>query len=668
MPIVEIYGKQVEFPDDLSGDQLNAAVSAAASQMKPQPKPAARPVAQQPMQTPMQAAVRGGISGLTTALQGPSFGFSDEILGGLGAAATTAARFLTGQETDFAGDYKAQRDQYRNMAKKEEAKRPVLSTATQLATGAAVPIPGFNAAKGAGLLKRSAIAGASGLGFGLLSGSGTSEAETASGVAGDAVNSGLLSGGVSAAVPVLGAVTRGVGGQISGRLPPSMPGSINGSPSTYAREKVAEDLVRDTPGKANIENAVKRAKAYMSAVPGAVLADVGDNSRMLLDTQANAPGKSAARLGRVQAERQSTRGDRIPNAAATIFDTKGKGYAEVISDVVKQRSEDAGPYWQVVNSTKVTVDDDLAALLNRSSDLFSAAEKRARLRGAPTNLKNIKPGDQVDLATLDIIRQTAYDAASAAKRSGENGLGLDIDNLRVGLTDKLDNLTTDESGQSFYKAARDLWGGASAYKSAIESGRNAMKSDVIELDEMVSKFDASELDGFKVGVTQSIRDMAGTEAGQTKLINMWKNPATRDKLRIVFGSDYDKFRSFLEKEASKKKLERVGLGRNSMTVARKNRTDDLDVAAFADVAGVAGAANVGSVPGILSQLGNMWGRIQTPEAIRDDIGKILLKGGPEAQAELDAILKAKKQLDERRAATAARAGLWTGLGAGVLSQ
>jgi hypothetical protein len=129
---------------------------------------------------------------------------------------------------------------------------------------------------------------------------------------------------------------------------------------------------------------------------------------------------------------------------------------------------------------------------------------------------------------------------------------------------------------------------------------------------------------------------------------MWKEPATQERLKAVFGNDYRKFASAVAQEARLKGLESAGRG--SQTMARAAGMADLDVA---PVMQAGQAVATGNVPGMVSSAQSLIGRVQTPEAVRNQMGRILLSR--EQQKLLD-LSESIRRMNESRARAAAGGG------------
>jgi hypothetical protein len=609
-------------------------------------------------------ALPSGVQGGMTAIQGPLFGFADELAG----AASAGGQLLTG-DTNIRDNYIATRDMYRGANDAAREQNPILMGVTGAMASAplivmsggssAVPAATATTAR-AGMGANMVRAGMTGLGYGGLSGAGESKADTFSGVLKDTAKGAAISGGMGAAsVPI----ARGMGsaaGNIASRLSST-------SADDYAQQKVAEALARDARGRiaqGSAPAAITQAEARLRQLgPDAAVVDAGgQNTRGLLDVLATAPGRTKDATERFIRLRQAGRGGRIADDAANALGTQGKAYVGSIEAFDQARQAAAKPYYDQLQNVMVNVDDDLLGLIRRSGSYHGEAEKLAKVSGLDgADFANIQPGGAVPLKMLDTLKQTLYDAADAAKRSGNRKMGAAIDDLRVSLIGKLDDVSPKDAqtGASVYKLARDAWSGPSSSITAAEAGRRAMKEDAISLAELTRGMSQSELEAFRIGATQAIREQAGTQGGQTKLLKMWMEPSTSGKLREIFGGNYKQFAAAIAKEGKKKGVETVGRG--SQTASRLMGADDLDVSAVTDAVAAAGSAAKGNLPGLLSFAPNMLRRLQTPEPVRDRMGQILLTQGANGRSTLDALRQSAEQVAQERARRAAMAGAFSGV-------
>lgn len=619
------------------------------------------------------------VRGLMNVAQGPSFGFSDEIIGGVGGALKT----LTNGKS-FGENYRDTRDYARGVQDQYREDFPIGSTVTQLMAAAPTLVANpLGKAGGAllaqvspkaaawmnpttqltGVLQNTARAAASGAGYGAVSGAGESTAQSLPGVLADAAKSaGMGAAAAGAAQPIqmaVGAVGRNVTQRVSDK-----------SAGSYAQQKVAQALVRDGRGslvESGAVNPVGQVSArFRKLGPEATVADAGgENTRQLLDTLATLPGKTKDRAQALIRDRQAGRAGRLVGAADEALGTRGAGFQQTLEALDGARRQAAAPFYNQLQGLTAQVDDDVLSLLGKTAGIHGEAQKLYRLQtGEDLALGALKKGDAVPFAMLDTLKQSLYDAAEAAKRQGNNKMARAIDDARVQLTGKLDSIAPKVNGESVYKLARDAYAGPSQLIDAAEMGRAAMKADTFDVSSAVRAMSQSEAEAFRVGALQALREKAGTQGGQTSLLRMWMEPATRDRLKAIFGKDYRAFAAEVAKEARLKGLE--GVGRGSQTASRMYGAGDLDMAPLVETAGLASSAASGNATGILTGAANLWNRVKTPEAVRDNMGRILLSKGQEGAANIQTLQGLLARINAESAALAERSGALYGYGAGGL--
>ena len=603
--------------------------------------------------------------GLLNVLNGPLMGFGDEVAGAVSAAVKTPFN-----NKSFSENYQGTRDYVRGVQDQYKEDFPVMSTATQLATSAPLlmaNLPGralaATAPKAAawmnpatqtvGVGRLAATGALSGAGYGAVSGAGESTADTAGGVALDALKSGATSAALGAATRVVGRAIGATAGNVAQRISDT-------SAEKFARQKVAEAMLRDSVD--DVGNPIQRALTRLPKLgEEARIVDAGGKStRNLLDTLATQPGRTTNAVEKAILERQSGRAGRLASAADNALGTRGAEYGATLEALDSARKLAAAPLYDQIRNTMVRVDDDIASLLNRTEGVHGEAQKLLRLQsGQVVDLTKVKPGDEVPLSLLDTLKQTLYDAADTAKRQGSNKMGAAFDDVRNSLTRKLDAvLPKDEAGRSIYKLARDAYAGPSQLIDAAELGRTAMKADSFEVKSAIKNLADSELQAFRIGALQALKEKTGTQSGQTSLMKMWMEPATSGRLKDIFGNDYRQFASAVAAEARLKTLEQVGRG--SQTAARLAGAADLDISPLTNAAQ---AVASGSAIPMLTQAANLWARVQTPEPVRDRMGALLLSRDPN---ELRGLLGVVPEINKARLSRASALGATGGLGIGGL--
>ena len=623
--------------------------------------------------------------GVVSALSGPTLGFADELAGIVGAPMLAYQKGIP-----LTDAYSMGRDIFRGAAESYEKEAPWAAAGGQLV--ASLPMLGVTAigrgvqaagrqvlpaieavspaiartaqragqyltaaptGQAMGIGQRAAQAGATGIGTGAIAGVGTSTGESVGEILSDAAKSALISGVLGTASQPAMAVMGAGGRQVMGRLSPTAAG-------TYAQQKVGEALIRDVP-EALAPSALSMAQARLLKLgPEARIADVGGKStRNLLDVQATLPGTTTQAVERAIRERQAGRAGRLVTAADESLGTQGAQFAQTLENLSAQRMREARPYYDIVDNASVSVNKTLADVLNKSQSVQGATELLFRTKtGQTIDLAKLQPGEAVPMNVLDSLKQSLYDASQTLRRSGSNSQADAYDKVRQQLVGVLEDQSPKIGGKSAYSLAMQKWAGPSQMMDAAEIGRKSMTGDIMDFNQAIRGFTQSESDAFRIGALQALRQKTGTEAGQTSLLKMWKEPATQERLRTVFNDDYRTFAAAVAKEARLKTLESTGRG--SQTAARLAGAADLDVAPMAQAAG---AVASGSPTGILAAAANLARQTQTPEVVRNEIGRILLSRDPQ---QLQQLAEVMRRLNESRAKAAGTAGRTAGVAGGQI--
>jgi len=481
---------------------------------------------------------------------------------------------------------------------------------------------------------------------------------------------GTLAGVMGGATSGIGQAGMGIARNIAAR-------TTQGGAISDAQRELAKALQRDVPygsifdRTGSISTPAGRGMARLETLgPEARVIDVGGaNTRALGDVLATLPGRAKQGFERAITERQTGRAGRLMTAADEALGTSGKQYAPTIEALVQERSAAAGPLYQQLQGVQVQIDNDLFGLLRRAGkEAMGKSQRLARLAGedqlALTNaLQETRDavtnatvsGKPIPFTSLDHVKQSLYDLERAYAAKGEKGEAAAFGNLRRDLTAKLDQMSPkDASGNSIYAQAREAYAGPSQIADAVEAGRGALSEKTPELAALIGNLSQSEQEGFRVGVLQALREKTGTEAGQTSLLKMWKEPGTSDKLRLLFGNDYRQFAAAVAKERNLKAMEQVGRG--SQTAGRLTAAEDLGADLVAGAADVAVAGKTGNVSGLISGAKAIGNKIALPENTRNQLAQMLLQRGGDAQATLKTLDQVIRNMNIKRARGTALAG------------
>lgn len=614
--------------------------------------------------------------GALTALQGPAFNFLDELYGAVSAPFTAVQ-----QGIPLGQAYQQGRDVVRGQTESFEQESPFTAAGLQLGTSlpmAMVSAPAaigravmpaitralpsvaptvqaagryMTAAPGAGtamgLGQRTAQAAGSGAGYGFVSGLGASNQSDAMDILNDAARSSLIGGTLGGASQPTMSVLGAVGRQATARMSPTAAGN-------YAQQKVAESLIRDVPENL-APSALNMAQARLLKLgPEARIADVGGKStRNLLDVQTTLPGTTADAVERAIRERQVGRAGRLMAGADETLKTQNAQFNQSIENFSNQRFAASRPYYAAIDQSTATVNNAIFDALSKSKGVQGAAELLFSTKtGQVIDLSKLKTGESVPMNVLDSLKQSLYDKSTELRKVGSNAQAEAYDKVRIQLVKQLEAQAPRIGGQSAYTMAMKTWAGPSQMMDAAEIGRKVMKGDILDIQQATKNLSSSEIDAFRIGVLQGLREKTGTEAGQTSLLKFYKEPSTKARLQAAFGGDFKAFSSSVLAEEVLKRFESAGRG--SKTAAMLAGGADLNVAPLAQAAGSVAS---GSPVGIVTAAANLARQTQTPEAVRNEIGKILLSRDPTQLSQLAEIIK---QLNASRSRAAGAAGFGAG--------
>jgi hypothetical protein len=421
-----------------------------------------------------------------------------------------------------------------------------------------------------------------------------------------------------------------VGGNIAQRLNES-------SAVDAAKQRLADLLAKSGRGtyfeQGGAGNPLSQIQAKLaSRGPEATIAGAaGETAKAKLDMLATMPGQAKTLAEQFIRDQQSRRGVRLFNAADEALGTSGKPYTESIDALLKKRLADSKPYYDQLQGLEVTIDPKLASILKASEKGHKDAEILAQVREQfGIDISKLKVGEKVPFDSLTVIKDALWDLQKKSKVDFQpTNLSNAYNDLRIKLNNHLIDISPKDKAGSIYKQANELYSGPSQLADAIELGRETMKSDAIKLAQNMKGMTAGETEAFRIGILQSLRDMLGTESGQTSILKMWKEPATSDKLKQAFGNDYRTFAADVAREARNKEIETVGRG--SMSAARLAQMEDETLNNTLQGAQAVTSAVQGNPIGAVGPMARMMNRASTPEATRNELAKLLLQKGPAAQ-------------------------------------
>ena len=670
MPTAQDYAKWIVANQDKAGSQEFATVAEAYKQALAQEQGPAPDVGRQQAR---EAGARLPTSTKATlqALRGGAFGFADE-LAALGATMGTAGAYggagYAGQPTPAMRPEQAgvmAREAVRGATEQYEKDEPGAAMAMQFG-GALLTAPftlgGGAVRAGMGPIRR---------GFEFLkpvtatsavTAAGETEAEAPIDMMRD-IAAGTAEGTVYGGAFGLGGKGLGmVGRQIGARVPGvSEPVQIN-----EARERLAQLLARDAEARRlGAGEPIDVAEARLRQLgPRAPIAATGQDVQRELDLLAVLPGTAKTQVQRKAREIAAKRGGALVSGAEEALGAQGLPFRATLQEFTRQKQAQSRPFYAQLESLDFPVDEELADLIRRSKKTFGRAEELALVSGMPEalNLGRIRPGDRVPFTVLDNLKKALYDIEDNAK--GEFGqptnLSRNYTNLRREFVDKLDALSpTDQQGVSIYSKARAAFQSQSQLENAMTRGSKVIQEDVEELEEIVNNLEPAELEAFRLGAAKALSNLAGRQTGQTRLLNLYKEPTLQKQLRIVFGNDFKTFQKAVLQQEQLKKIERLGEG--SQTAQRLAGAEDQ--AQFMDAIDLAQAGQGGGVP-LATSVARKFSQLRMPEPTRNRLAQMLLLSDEPAQQELRDV----RAYMERRRRQQALAGQLAGRAGALTAQ
>ena len=605
------------------------------------PGPTARPSGQRPAPFSTGAG--------SQALQGLTFGFSDEAIAGLRSA------MGHGKYEDLV---KAEREGLR----KYREEHPVISGAAEIAgsvapavlTGGASLLPGMSRMAAQKLGPRAAqfLMGstpsvgrmaATGAASGATSAVGTSEqplleqpAEAAKGAVAGAATAGALGlVGKYVAMPAYQKLKTALG---------------YGDGNKAADIAIARALEKD--GLTPLQAAAKIGAMHRGE---ATLADLGENTAALLRRSSAAPGEARRLVKSELATREMERVPRVSEDLRTLMSGSKDFYTDV-TDLIKKRSQDADALYQAAWD---------------SAPQFTARNSREleQLRNLPTFRKAMEGGSRrmadqgLDIAdprnVLRGLHETKLELDDMIEKAMTSDRGANQARILMDMKEKL--LKAMERRSPEYRIARETFAGDSEMLTAMKEGQRIYQLPEMEMRKLIDRFrdSPSEYDAFRAGVSQAMLERLRAGGATADPLKTVFPRGVEDKLRRAFRDDeaFDAFKSRLGEEQAMLQTEKVGF--------RKTPLDtDLDTGASgvgAATALVQGRPMAAMMEAARARFPNVVG---VPPSVATPTAQKLLTPASKTDQVLDSIMSSlKAQEQELLTATGVTGAIAAGAGA-----
>lgn len=504
---------KINAPDNATPDQVMAFVKQNAGS-----QPAAAPKKDGP------GVIASGLEGVG---QGLSFGFLDEIEGGIRAGAAK----LTGDSRPLGEVYdeKVAIPRGRIAAAKESS--PVAYYAGEIGSGVAVPgglarlgIRGaLSNASGRGLGARTLAGAKEGSAYGAAYGAGTAEGGLIERGQG-ALSGGTLGAGIGALAP--GAVD--AAGAVASRV--AAPFRAAANPRQFAFEKFGEAIARDVP-VGGADRFASRVDDMVAANPSARVMDAGgENVRGLMRAANNMPNEARETLRRTVDARQANQSERVEGHLGKAFRQGDKNLYDSIDELAERMDEIGAKAIQPALAKETPLTPQLASVLERptAKELQKLVERKLADEGLPI-------GFDTRTAMLHRLKVELDDQIGMSVRAEKMGnrpqAGMDTRTLTIlkrDLLNAIDNPT--------YKNGLKQYASQARLKNAAEDGYDSFnKMQPEELGSALGKLSNNvERDFFRLGAMRAIVERVRKgNANNDRTDGVFSSPEMQKKLKAV---------------------------------------------------------------------------------------------------------------------------------------
>jgi hypothetical protein len=364
----------------------------------------------------------------------------------------------------------------------------------------------------------------------------------------------LISGGIGAAVPIVGAGVNAALRGIGNKAGPAISAITN--PSKEASRRVGVAVTRDAAGNpGGVLSAADEAVAQNANIPLVNADRGGEVTRALARSAANQSPEARAAIDKVASDRFGAQGQRATDflkkvTNGNVDDLALQENIKIAAKAANKPAYDAAfkaPQAQAVFTPRIQQ-------LMQSPSFRSAIDSvpaRSADRGAVQGFKEIGNPFTKNSQGAYVLRRAADgttvtpnlqfwnqvkinldEQIGIAKRAGNNTLASDLTGLKKALVDDIDAVVP------AYKTARQGAAGFFGAEDSIEAGRIFAKSprSIPEARKAYAKFTAPEREGFATGYASELIDRIKTVGDRTNVINsIFKNQSTRESLELALG-------------------------------------------------------------------------------------------------------------------------------------
>jgi hypothetical protein len=490
--------------------------------------------------------------------QGLTFGFSDELYGGVTAPVRMAIDRAQGGKMTLGEAYGKGRDFVRGQVAAYRDDNPGKAAAGEFVGGMMTAGGvGAKAAQGAATLGQQALRGAAaGAAYGGAYGFGSGEGGFVE-RAKDAAASAALGGAIGAAAPVVATgVARGFG---------AAKNIVTGGPKKNVSQAAAERVA-----KALSDDGVDLRKLAQSLQKGETVFDRATrenapNLTGLAGSAYRAPGPGRAMTEQFFENRADDMAGAVSKAAQKgLKGAQGETYYATLESLRNARKAKAEPLYQQAQRVGRIASKRLNEFMRRP--VFQEAMERAAreaddmgrtlpnvIKRDPATGRFFSSPEGLDTEAVQFIKEGLDGKIDAAMREAPWGRAHTSESRRLSIIKDAFLKEVDKANPA-YAAARQAWAGETANMRAMELGRSLLsgRRDVELFADDIAKMSGSEKEFFRAGVARAIYDkLQTTPDGLDAANRMIRTPAMRSKLRLAFPDQrsFDRFLSSVEGES-----------------------------------------------------------------------------------------------------------------------
>lgn len=660
-------GAEIEFPEGTDAGTIQRVMSDFIKNGAPQAAP-------KPQVSQIESGARGAVQGLT-------FGFGDEIYGGVKGA----ANYLLG-DGDFSQTYARERDAVREANKRAQEANPGTYLAGEI--GGSVVVPGAGVARGLATGGKAAMRALPAIGetkaaqyvgqyavpgaaYGGTYAAGVSEGQTAGAVAEDAAKGAGTGGLIGLFTPPVVNAVGAVGGAIGRRVQAARDPA--GTATTKYAERVAQDFGASKDPQAIIDAGQRYADRAGRYADDATMMGVdlaGENTRRLVRQANNMPNDAVQGFQTRLARRQATAPNRLVDAIEETL-APGQDFYATVDKIAARRSGQAKRAFTDAYEAPFAVkaNDPLGRFLTERDYVRKLVQNTAE------NVKGMSGEDIMALKPWEMLHRVRMqiDKEIGKVKRGQNASGWDMNDL-MGLKREFSDLL-EQANPKLGKAIKS-YADESALKNALEQGMEDFTK--LAPEELAKKLAGmkqtrkpspqlfgqqpttgqvqsmglgSEAEMYRMGAARALVDMIRKgNATNDRTKSVFGSPDMQQRLKAIFpdGAERGRFLKVLQAERMKNRTNAKVMG-GSMTDQNLQNAGEV-MAPTEAISAVKDVATGNVMKPVLDVLGRTANRFSgmTPRVAEETLKIAMRKPGQAVDPRLlDAFAKSAKSAKNR---------------------